>query len=340
MPSILITGGAGFIGVNAGAFFGRRGWNVVVLDNLSRRGARENLAWLRGEVPIDFVEADVRDATALEQCLRRVRPEVVLHLAAQVAVTTSLVEPKEDFETNARGTLNLLEAVRLKAPEAMVLYASTNKVYGDLKDLGLTEAETRWTLATGKPGISEERPLAFHSPYGCSKGAADQYVLDYCDSFGLRATSLRQSCIYGPRQFGIEDQGWVAWFIIAAKTGRDITVYGDGKQVRDLLFVEDLCECYEAVIDKADRASGGAFNIGGGYKNSLSLREFLAMLAENFGSEIPVRWSDSRRGDQKYFVSDNGKALHLLGWEPRTGCREGIARLMRWVDESRVLFAS
>ena len=338
MRSMLITGGAGFIGVNAAAFFGRRGWKISILDNLSRRGARENLSWLSTEIDFSLQERDVRDLRAAKAAVSESSPHAVLHLAAQVAVTTSLIDPLDDFENNARGTLNVLEAIRGEAPEATLLYSSTNKVYGDLGDLCLEERTSRWAIPGDEPGISEERSLAFHSPYGCSKGAADQYVLDYTESYGLKGLCLRQSCIYGPRQFGIEDQGWVAWFIIAAKTGRAITVYGDGKQVRDVLFVEDLCELYEAAIATGDRAIGEAFNIGGGIENSLSLREFLSILEAELGTGIDVGHAEWRRGDQRYFVSNNGKAKRLLKWEPRTGCREGIGRLARWVDENRELF--
>ena len=261
---VLISGGAGFIGCNAANHFLQRGDDVTVFDNLSRTGSRHNLDWLLETGRASFVEGDVRDAAAVRRVVAEVRPDAVLHLAGQVAVTTSVTDPRTDFEVNALGTLNLLEAVRTARPEAIVLYASTNKVYGELGHRRVVERGQGYAF-DGKPAaVSEETQLDFYSPYGCSKGAADQYVRDYSRIYGLRSVVLRLSCVYGPRQFGVEDQGWVVWFVIAAVLGVRLTLYGDGKQVRDVLFVDDLVRLFERVIERADSVSNQVFNVGGG----------------------------------------------------------------------------
>lgn len=338
MPSILITGGAGFIGVNTAAHFARKGWNVVAIDNLSRRGAAENLAWLKATAVVAFEEADVRNAPLLESLLERHHPDVVVHLAGQVAVTTSLANPREDFEINALGTFNLLEAVRLKSPGSFVIFSSTNKVYGRMEDLGIEERETRYEFRDIPQGVSEERRLDFHSPYGCSKGAADQYTLDYHKSYGLKTVTFRQSCIYGPHQFGVEDQGWVAWFIIAALLDRPITIYGDGKQVRDVLHVEDLARLYEMAAMNVDKINGKAYNIGGGPENAISLLELLALLEKRLGRPIPRTKGDWRRGDQPVYVSHLSRVSADLGWRPSISWEQGIAMLADWVEKNRGLF--
>lgn len=335
---ILITGGAGFIGVNAALSFAKEGWGVTVLDNLSRRGADLNLAWLRGQTSIDFIKVDVRDEKSVDAAFSGQRFDSILHLAAQVAVTTSVVDPREDFEINAIGTFNVLESMRAHQPEALLIYASTNKVYGKMEDIGVTERNNRYEYTDLPSGASENRPLDFHSPYGCSKGAADQYVLDYARIYGLRTTAFRQSCIYGPRQFGIEDQGWVAWFTIASLQGKPITIYGDGKQIRDVLYVEDLVGAYKAAIERPEAAKGSAFNIGGGPRNTLSLLELVAMLEAQLGKKIPLRFDSWRPGDQPVFVCDLDKARRVLGWEPATSAAEGVMRLIAWVKANRKLF--
>jgi CDP-paratose 2-epimerase len=263
----------------------------------------------------------------------------VVHLAAQVAVTTSVVEPRNDFEINALGTFNVLEAVRASCREAAFLYASTNKVYGSLPHAKVDEVGGRYQLVDRPQGVSEEEPLDFHSPYGCSKGAADQYVLDYARIYGLRTVSLRQSCIYGRRQFGIEDQGWVAWFTIAALLGRPISIYGDGKQVRDVLFVDDLAELYDLCIQNIDKVSGRAFNVGGGPNNQLSLLEFLKGLEARLGRPINPAFADVRPGDQPVFVADIQKVRRELGWTPKTSAEQGVSVLFDWVASNRDLFA-
>jgi len=338
MNRLLVTGGAGFIGVNAARHFADAGWRVCVLDDLSRRGSRENLAWLRGQVEIDSETADVRDASRLEAIVAARKPRAILHLAGQVAVTTSVADPRADFEINALGTFNVLEAVRRRSPETVVLNASTNKVYGKLAGVEVELRDGRWELRDLPRGISERQPLDFHSPYGCSKGVADQYTVDYARIYGLRTITFRQSCIYGLRQMGVEDQGWVAWFVIAALLGRPMSIYGDGRQIRDLLWVDDLVALYEAAIAAAESGVTGAFNVGGGARNTLSLLELVAKLEALAGRPLAPRFEAWRPGDQRVFVSDIGEAERRFGWRPRFGVDEGIGRLARWVESERALF--
>jgi CDP-paratose 2-epimerase len=335
----LITGGAGFIGSNLAHRLVGQGHDVVVYDNLSRQGAGKNIAWLRTEhgERWTFLQADVRDS----ETLRRAAADagIIYHMASQVAVTTSVQDPRHDFEVNALGTLNVLEAARLSARKPVVLYASTNKVYGGMEDVAVIEGESSYTYRDYPYGIPETHPLDFHSPYGCSKGAGDQYVRDYARIYGLPTVVFRQSCIYGPRQFGIEDQGWVAWFLIAAVTGQPITIYGDGKQVRDVLWVDDLLDLYQAAVDHIDSATGQVYNVGGGPENTLSVwRELGPMLEALLGREITVGRDDWRPGDQRIFLSDIRKAGRELGWRPRVGKEEGVARLYEWVVANQSLF--
>ncbi len=340
LRSILITGGAGFIGVNTARRFAAAGWRVTILDNLSRRGAAHNLEELRQEIAIDFHEIDVRHAAAVEGVVRDVKPEALLHLAAQVAVTSSVVNPREDFEINALGTFNVLEAVRNASPETFFINASTNKVYGKMEDVGVAERSGRYEFRDLPDGANEEQQLDFHSPYGCSKGLADQYTIDYARIYGLDTVTFRQSCVYGPRQFGIEDQGWVAWFTIAAVLGKQITVYGDGKQSRDLLHVNDLARAYAAAIEHRAAARGQAFNIGGGPRNTLSVLEVLTQLQHHLKLNIPLQWGDWRAGDQAAFACDVSKARERLGWAPEIGTEDGLAELITWVRENKALLAS
>jgi CDP-paratose 2-epimerase len=337
----IITGGAGFIGSHAAARFHRAGHHVVVVDNLSRRGADVNLDWLRRRGVTDFVRADVRDATAMVDVIgRHADADAVLHLAAQVAVTTSVADPRADFEVNALGTFNVLEAVRTAADgHPAVLYSSTNKVYGDLEHVRVVERDGRYAYEDRPRGVDEREPLDFHSPYGCSKGAGDQYVRDYARIYGLRTIVFRQSCIFGTRQFGIEDQGWIAWFCVATTTGQPFTIFGDGKQIRDVLWVEDLIEAYERAMERIDLVRGEVFNIGGGPDHTLSLRELVVKLEDALGRRLDPPYADWRPGDQRVFVADIGKAERLLGWRPRVGVSEGVDRLLNWVRDHRALFA-
>jgi CDP-paratose 2-epimerase len=339
---IFITGGAGFIGCNSADHFLRRGHTVTIYDNLSRRGGRANLEWLQanhGDRRLSIIEADIRDHAALDTSVAGAAPDVVLHLAGQVAVTTSVVEPREDFEINALGTFNVLEAVRRHAPEAALLYASTNKVYGGMESVEIVQRDGRYAYADFPHGIPEAYPLDFHSPYGCSKGAGDQYVRDYARIYGLRTLVLRQSCIYGLRQFGVEDQGWVAHFVIAAVKGRPITIYGDGRQVRDVLFIDDLVRAYALGIERIDDLRGEVLNLGGGPANTLAIwSEFGPLLTELAGQPVAVTYGPWRPGDQRVFVADIRKAETLLGWRPEASPTEGITRLYNWVAANPGLF--
>ncbi len=340
--NILVTGGAGFIGSNYVNRLLTRGENVILYDNLSRAGAPRNLEWLQaqhGRGAFELINGDVRDAGKISEAARPA--DVIIHLAGQVAVTTSVTNPREDFECNAWGTFNVLEAGRASGRNPVLIYASTNKVYGGMEEVRLQEDPTRWRYADLTEGCPETQPLDFHSPYGCSKGTGDQYVRDYARIYGLRTVVMRQSCIYGPRQFGIEDQGWVAWFVIAAVTGRPITIYGDGKQVRDLLHVEDLLDAYDAAIGKIDQTAGKVYNLGGGPRNVLSVwAEFGPMLEKLEGRKITVERGDWRPGDQRVFYADIRKAGRELGWSPRIDVEQGINKLYAWVKENRNLFQS
>jgi CDP-paratose 2-epimerase len=337
---ILITGGAGFIGTNCAESFSSDGHRVVVFDNLSRRGTASNLRWLNENSDIAFINGDVRNHGDLTAALRE-HPDVeaVLHLAAQTAVTTSVQDPREDFDINALGTFNVLEAIREAGSDPILIYASTNKVYGGMEDVTVDQLETRYAYRDYPGGIPESQNLDFHSPYGCSKGAADQYVRDYARIYGLRTVVFRQSCIYGRRQFGIEDQGWVAWFTLAAVAGLPTTIYGDGKQVRDVLFVDDLVAAYKCAIDRADVAKGRVYNVGGGPELTVSVwSEFGPMLQDLLGAEIPVTYADWRPGDQPVYVSDISRAEAELGWRPSTGVQTGIGTLFNWIKDNLDLF--
>ncbi|HEY4504711.1 MAG TPA: GDP-mannose 4,6-dehydratase [Candidatus Paceibacterota bacterium] len=332
---ILITGGAGFIGINATEHFIKLGWMVTIFDNFSRYGAQDNVAWLKRSYPGKFevVRGDiVRDLENLKKLV--IRANAVIHLAGQVAVTTSVTNPREDFETNALGTFNVLEAIRLSKNKPALIFTSTNKVYGGLEGAKVLENKLRYSLPSFKSGVSEEQPIDFHSPYGCSKGAADQYVRDYSRIYGLDTVVLRQSCIYGPHQFGIEDQGWVAWFTIANAFGRKVKIYGTGKQVRDILYVSDLCRIYEMAVNKIKKVRGQIINVGGGPMNTLSLLELMPMLPE-----LKYTFDKIRPGDQPVYVSDIRKAKKLLDWQPEVRPVDGLSKLKSWVEENKKVLA-
>jgi len=337
---VFITGGAGFIGCNLANYHLGQGHAVTVFDNLSRKGTDTNLAWLRQGYAerLRFVQGDIRDFDALRAALPA-DTDRVYHMAGQVAVTTSVVDPREDFEINALGTFNVLEAVRAMAPQAVVFYASTNKVYGGMEEVVIVEDKTRHRYRDFPFGISEAQPLDFHSPYGCSKGTGDQYVRDYARIYGMRTVVFRQSCIYGTRQFGVEDQGWVAHFCIAVRLGRALTIYGDGKQVRDVLWIDDLVAAYDAAAEHMDVAAGQVYNIGGGPANTMSIwAEFGAILAKLAGHPIPVAYADWRPGDQLVYVSDISKAERDLGWRPQVSVEAGVSKLWHWIDQNPGLF--
>ncbi len=336
---ILVTGGAGFIGSHLARHFAARGAQVVVFDNLSRLGSELNLEWVKRESPsAEFVRGDVRDAESLERAAGGC--QVIFHLAAQVAVTTSVEDPRQDFEINALGTFNVLEAARRAGTQPLVVYTSTNKVYGGMQGAAVEERGGRYAYADMPQGVGEDWPLDFYSPYGCSKGAGDQYVRDYARIYRLPTVVFRQSCIYGERQFGIEDQGWLAHFAISAVLGRPITIYGDGKQVRDVLFVEDLLEAFERAVERIDTVRGQVYNIGGGPSKTLAVWADAGPLLEALaGRSLTVAWGDWRPGDQRIYVSNIHKAEHDLGWRPRIAPAEGLARMYRWVEANRALFA-
>jgi CDP-paratose 2-epimerase len=340
MPrNYFITGGAGFVGSNLVHRLLQRGEQVTIFDNLSRAGAPHNLAWLEeafGKDAFSLIVGDVRSPDLMTEAAREA--DVFVHLAGQVAVTTSVTNPREDFEANAFGTFNALEAARLSERKPVFIYSSTNKVYGGMEDVPLVEEATRWRYGDLPNGCAETQPLDFHSPYGCSKGTGDQYVRDYARIYGLRSVVFRQSAIYGPRQFGIEDQGWMAWFVIAAVTGRPITIYGDGKQARDLLYVDDLLNAYDAAVERIDSVQGEVYNLGGGAHNVISVwTEFGPILEKLLGKKIEVARADWRPGDQRVFYADFRKAQGELGWQPAVDVEQGVEMLFDWVMKNKHL---
>ena len=340
---VLVTGGAGFIGSNIADRLLGQGRRVRVYDSIARPGVQANLDWLgRHGDRLEVIRADVRDGERLAQAAQGVA--AVFHMAAQVAVTTSLVDPVEDFDVNVRATVALLEAVRAQCAttgaRVPVIFASTNKVYGDLADMEFARQGDRYVpqdAALREHGVGEARPLDFHTPYGCSKGAADQYVLDWARSYDLPTCVMRMSCVYGPRQMGTEDQGWVAHFLIRALEGKAITLYGDGRQVRDILQVGDVVDAYLAALERIEDVKGRAFNLGGGPANAVSLRELLDFIGAEIGRPVRVAYSDWRQGDQRFFVADMREAERALGLKPRTPWREGVAGLADWLAEHRSL---
>jgi CDP-paratose 2-epimerase len=337
---VLITGGAGFIGTNLAHRLLSAGQSVLIFDNLSRPGVEQNMRWLcaRHGSHAQVKVADVRNPYALRAAVQHAAQ--VFHLAAQVAVTSSLLDPMEDFEVNVQGTLSLLEALRQLQHPPPLVFTSTNKVYGELEDITLRQKTTRYepTSRTIRlAGISEERPLDLHSPYGCSKGAADQYVIDYTRMYGLPAVVFRMSCIYGPHQFGTEDQGWVAHFLIRTLTHGPITLYGDGMQVRDILFVRDLIDALLLAQRHIDTLAGKAFNIGGGTANVTSLLEVIDLISDLHGTKPRVQFAAWRPGDQKYYVSDIRRFTHATGWAPQVSVRQGIEELYTWLRKARGL---
>ena len=332
---VLVTGGAGFIGSNLADRLAREGHYVIVLDSLARKGAELNADWLSRRHPdrITLIRSDVREAAALRQAVADAGG--VFHFAAQVAVTTSFADPQDDFSVNLAGTLGLLEEVRHQQRSIPLIFASTNKVYGDLADLALTcdgDAYRPSDVELRGHGISETSPLDFHTPYGCSKGAADQYVLDYARSFDLPTAVLRMSCIYGPRQMGNEDQGWVAHFLIQALKGEPITIFGDGRQVRDILYVEDAVDAYLAAWKRIGSVRGRAFNLGGGVANAVSLRDLVAFIEHELGHKVETRYEDWRPGDQRYYVSDRRRAETDLFLKTPTPWHEGVKKLLAWLS--------
>lgn len=332
----IITGGCGFIGVNVALRHIKRGDEVIIIDNLSRRGTEFNLKLLKDVTEIKFYRTDIRDFNTINKIFRQNKDiDLIYHLAAQVAVTTSVVNPRDDFEVNVLGTLNILEAMRLNKMESFLIFSSTNKVYGGMENTKIILRNHKYQYKDYPDGIDENFPLDFHSPYGCSKGAADQYVRDYSRIYGLNTVVLRQSCIYGENQFGVEDQGWVAYFTIAAMLGLPITIYGDGRQVRDILYIDDLIDAFFLAYRHRKKIKGEIFNIGGGAKNQLSLLELIKLLEKKLSKKIDLRFADWRPGDQKIFVSNNRKLFDELKWKPTTDIETGLNKLISWTERSR-----
>lgn len=337
---ILITGGAGFIGTNLAHRLLGEGKKVMIYDSLARAGVEQNLQWLKNKYGDQLIVqiADIREERILQQCVKNA--EAVFHFSAQVAVTTSITNPLHDFQVNLQGTFNVLEAIRQSPHQPPLFFTSTNKVYGNLEGVKIEETNTRYLPANEKiltQGISEARSLDFHSPYGCSKGSADQYILDYSRSYGLQTVVFRMSCIYGPHQFGTEDQGWVAHFLISALENRPISIYGNGKQVRDILFVEDLVDAFLLAHKNIDQLAGQVFNMGGGTDNTVSLLEILNIIKEKTGKEMDLSFDEWRTGDQFYYVSDTSKFKKATGWRSKHSVEEGVQALMEWLCESRGL---
>lgn len=328
--NILIIGGAGFIGTNLAEYFYQKNHEVIIYDNLSREKTELNLQKLKKtSEKILFIKGDIRTSQELPDLIEKT--DIIFHLAAQVAVTTSVINPRLDFDINLLGTLNILEALRQSQKKPAIIYSSTNKVYGNLSNIPIIEHKKKYSFQEYPFGISEKQPLDFHSPYGCSKGAADQYVHDYARIFGLQTIVFRQSCIYGPQQYGCEDQGWLAWFAIAATQNKPITIYGNGKQTRDVLYIDDLCNAFDKAIANIDKTAGHIYNIGGGQKNTLSLLELLEILEQKLEKKININYDKTRLGDQPIYISDIRKAQQHFGWTPKISPEEGMDKLLKWV---------
>ena len=338
--SYLITGGCGFFGSNLAARLLERGETVVLFDNLSRTGSSENLRWLRSLGQADLIQGDVADSCALEDTIKKVRPLAVFHLAGQVAMTTSVLDPFGDFRTNVLGTMNLLEKLRLYCPEAVLVYSSSNKVYGKLAGIHLVERATRYEAPGHPKGIDESTPIDFRTPYGCSKGAADQYVLEYARTYGLRTVVFRHSTIYGSRQYSTNDQGWVGWFCRQSLIQKEnpgappFTIAGNGKQVRDLLYIQDALDCYLAAQLNIGKVAGRVFNLGGGMENSLSLLELLDFFEKKLDIKLRYERLSPRYDDQKFFVSNNQAVSKCLNWAPQTGKNKGLEALIAWTQSA------
>ncbi len=335
--TILITGGCGFIGTNATTLYLKKGCKVIVFDNLSRPGARENLSWLKKQGgKLVFIKGDIRNDRKLLETFKKHKPDLVLHLAAQVTMVTSIENPREDFEINALGTLNVLEAMRKTKSKAPAIYTSTNKVMGELLYIPIIEKAKRYDYKDIK-GVDENFPLDFHGPYGCSKGCGDQYFLDYARIFNLNTVVFRQSGIYGPHQFGIEEQGWLAWFCNALLFNKPVTIFGNGKQVRDVLYVDDLIKAYDLAFKNIKKTRGKAYNIGGGTKFSLSIWELFKILEELAGNKFNYKFGPWRLGDQKIYISDVSRAKKDLSWSPTISPEQGIKKLYNWISQNKTL---
>jgi CDP-paratose 2-epimerase len=334
----LITGGCGFIGSNLAAEVLNRGENLIVFDNLFRHGSSTNLEWLKSKGNFKYYPYDIRNLNDIESVIKEEKPDVVFHLAGQVAMTTSINNPRLDFEINAMGTFNLLDSIRKYSPETMVLYSSSNKVYGDFESLTFIEEETRFTCKEYPNGFDESLPLNFHSPYGCSKGAADQYLLDFHRIFGIKTVVFRHSTMYGGNQHSTIDQGWIGWFCQQAlniknnKVKDKFTISGTGKQVRDVLHAEDVVSLYFSSVQHIEKVKGKAFNIGGGIENSLSLLELFNILEDELNIKMEYNRLPERESDQLVFVANNNSIKQLTGWEPKVKTNEGLLKMIEWLS--------
>lgn len=337
----LVTGGCGFLGSNIAAKILQQGDQLMVFDSLYRFGSSQNLDWLRSQGEFEFTHGDIRNSNDVERVIKQGKPNVIFHLAGQVAMTTSIANPRMDFEVNALGSLNVLEAVKNHFPESIVIYSSTNKVYGDLEQYNYQETDTRYVCSDYPKGFDESVPLDFHSPYGCSKGSGDQYMLDYARIFDLKTVVFRHSSIYGGRQFSTYDQGWIGWFCqkaLETKKGLSVepfTISGSGKQVRDVLFASDALACYLSAVKQIDQAKGQAFNIGGGVENSLSLLELFNFLEEILGISLKYEKLPPRESDQRVFIADIQKASSHLNWTPKVSYQEGVEKMLLWLSEMK-----
>lgn len=337
----LITGGCGFLGSNIASEILKRGDELIIFDSLYRYGSYQNLEWLKFQGKFVFVHGDIRNANDVENIIKTYKPDVIYHLAGQVAMTTSIADPRMDFEVNAGGSFNLINAVRLYSPGSIVIYSSTNKVYGDLEQYTYEETETRYKCIEKPYGFDESIPLDFHSPYGCSKGSADQYMLDFYRIYGIKTVVFRHSSMYGGRQFATYDQGWVGWFVRKAveikqdKLKKPFTISGNGKQVRDLLYASDMVELYLKAVNKIDNIKGEVFNIGGGIENSSSLLELFSFLEQELDIKMTYTKLPPRESDQKVFVADITKAKELIDWKPKVSKEDGVKKMIEWVESTR-----
>lgn len=336
MQKILITGGAGFIGSNTADYFLKKGDHVIILDNLSRRGVDKNLEWLKSNHgnsdKFQFIKGDVRKQEDLVNVVKDA--DIIFHFASQVAVTTSVEDPRTDYDINLTGAFNLLEAARKSGNNPIIVFTSTNKVYGGLENLEVIEKDGKYIFKDLPLGVSENQNLDFHSPYGCSKGSADQYMRDYARIYGMRTIVFRMSCQFGIMQFGNEDQGWIAHFVISAVKNKPLNIYGNGKQVRDVLYIDDLINGFESAIKNIDKTAGDIYNIGGGAENTLNLVELIDILEKKLNKKIPLSYSGTRPGDQLVYISDIRKAYNQFGWKPKVSPEQGIEKLLKWVMEN------
>lgn len=338
---VLITGGCGFLGSNIAYNLKDKNHEIHILDNLSRLGSEQNLEWLKSNLSVQFHKADVRNTAEVESAFEAIMPDVVFHLAGQVAMTTSIQNPRLDFEINALGTLNMLESIRKYKRDCLIVYSSTNKVYGDLEKYNFTETELRYKVEEKPNGFDENETLDFHSPYGCSKGSADQYVLDFSRLFGIRGVVFRHSTIYGGRQFATYDQGWIGWFCQQAleikqnPTREPFTISGNGKQVRDVLHADDAVRLYISVIDNIETMKGKVFNIGGGMSNSLSLLELFQILESELDIKMNYTRLEPRESDQKVFIADITKVTSATGWKPEVDRVSGVKKMLQWLQSSQ-----